>query len=426
MSKPNPVSDFLKIVNSDKSKYARRPKNEPEVEQTQESEFWNTDGSILGQPITKPMARFEALRESVKPTKVANEWIDEFTESSMESSSNIATNRIGMIRQHLTPPTITNDIIMDSNFDDSSLNEMNIDDARNDDSTNYTIDEFILDTLGPKELFNVARTSPQLLKIVLDSNKRKLKLNKYIEKYWIETFSNLPRITNDQMDTIKWILDNNAVDPNIKDQNGSTALVSAAAKHNETLVKILLDEGADPDIKDRYGVTPLIWASRRIGLKPMGNEKIVKMLLDKGADPNIKETYGQTALIWASQSKENEKIVKMLLDRGADPNIISNQTYSALHKATMAGHENILKLLLDKGADPEIKDKYSDTPLIKASSYGDEKIVKLLLERGADPKIENNEGENALSWASKKGYENIVNMLNKAMKAGVRVPNSRL
>ena len=55
---------------------------------------------------------------------------------------------------------------------------------------------------------------------------------------------------------------NERVDPNIAEQNGSTALMGAAFKGHASVVTVLLaDKRVDPSIADQNGFTALICAA---------------------------------------------------------------------------------------------------------------------------------------------------------------------
>jgi hypothetical protein len=139
--------------------------------------------------------------------------------------------------------------------------------------------------------------------------------------------------------------------------------------HRE-VVKTLLDGGADPNIKNKDGSTALMIASQD------GHLEVVKTLLDGGADPNQKRK-GITALMLASQFGHLE-IVKTLLDRGVDLNIkTDSHRATALMLASQYGHLEIVKTLLDRGADPDITNIYGSTAVEIASQAGHSEIVKL-------------------------------------------------
>jgi ankyrin repeat protein len=78
-------------------------------------------------------------------------------------------------------------------------------------------------------------------------------------------------------------------DPNAKDAEGWTGLMSAAWRGNTDALKLLLDAGAAVDAQDAYGWTALMRASEE------GHLDAVKLLLARGADPGARNALGQTA-----------------------------------------------------------------------------------------------------------------------------------
>ena len=210
-------------------------------------------------------------------------------------------------------------------------------------------------------------------------------------------------------ETVVSLLLSKGVDPDIKDNNGRSPLSLAALGGHETVVNLLLLEGVAPDSKDRYGRTPLSWAAWS------GHEVIVILLHLKGADPDSKDKDGRSPLSWAA-SRGHEKLVDLLLSKGADPDSKDKDGRSPLSWAAWSGHDAVVILLHLKGVDLDVKDMYDRTPLTHAAKHGRERIVELLLSKGVDPAFKDNEGQTPLSLAISSGHEGIIKLLRANVK----------
>ena len=129
-----------------------------------------------------------------------------------------------------------------------------------------------------------------------------------------------------------------AIDLDILDSNGDTALSWAASSGHGAVVNMLLAKGANPDTTNRFGRTPLILAAK------FGNEAAVLLLLAKGAKLDITDNDSNTALICAAQNGY-EAIVRQLLTNGAKHDIKNIHGETALSLATKHAHGSVVSLL---------------------------------------------------------------------------------
>ena len=93
------------------------------------------------------------------------------------------------------------------------------------------------------------------------------------------------------------------INPNLTDNFGWTALISAALKGQTEAVKALLKNGAKPNLEDNNGRTALMWAAST------GQAETAKILLDNGANPDIKDKEGKTAWDYIKGKKQMELIL---------------------------------------------------------------------------------------------------------------------
>lgn len=81
--------------------------------------------------------------------------------------------------------------------------------------------------------------------------------------------------------------------PEARNKNGATALMSAVLMKNEEMVDLLIAHKAKIDDDGFKGMTPLMWAAN------LGARGIVRKLLAAGADADIVSRQGKTAADYA-------------------------------------------------------------------------------------------------------------------------------
>ena len=86
-------------------------------------------------------------------------------------------------------------------------------------------------------------------------------------------------------------------------------LITAAVMRDKAAVKELLDDGKYPDVRQKDGVTPLMIAAAN------GDVDTASLLLGKGADPNLR-AGGKSALSLAKE-KNAASMVQLLQSKGA-------------------------------------------------------------------------------------------------------------
>jgi len=94
-------------------------------------------------------------------------------------------------------------------------------------------------------------------------------------------------------------------------------LFQALQKSDAAAVKRLLEGGVDPNVKDANGTPALMDAVLFAGPDSM------KLLLDRGADVNATNTAGATALMWAMPDLAKSRL---LIASGADVNARAKNT----------------------------------------------------------------------------------------------------
>ena len=99
-------------------------------------------------------------------------------------------------------------------------------------------------------------------------------------------------VIDNDLSQVKAIL-KTAVDVNLQDDNGWTALHFAAQAFNEELIVYLLKKKADPNVQNGYGNTPL-WVAL---FNCQGQKtKVFDAFLKHGANPQLKNYSGSSPL----------------------------------------------------------------------------------------------------------------------------------
>ena len=205
--------------------------------------------------------------------------------------------------------------------------------------------------------------------------------------------------------------------------DGSTSLMTSAAKGNASRAERLIDKGADPNETNINDWTALMFAARE------GHADVVKLLLDSGADPNLvsKRITGNTQAPYPNTTALREAIrnghvaiANTLLDNGAEPDS------TAFAIAGGVNDISLLEKMVAMGADPSAPsagpDRYHPSALCVASVDGKAETVQWLLEKGVDPNTIAL-GCNPLRAAVNGGHLDVVKLL-LAAGANPNVPSS--
>jgi ankyrin repeat protein len=162
----------------------------------------------------------------------------------------------------------------------------------------------------------------------------------------------------------------------IPDAQQAKPLHHAAANNQIQAMIMLLDRGANVEEHDKYQFTPLHHASKN------GHTKAMSLLLDREAKVDSRDQRQTPPLHYAAR-EGHVGAVQCLLNRGADINSKTSANTTALHSAVGNNHIETAKLLIDRGADINAYDHNVGTALQLACAVGHAEVVEMLLERQA-------------------------------------------
>lgn len=176
-----------------------------------------------------------------------------------------------------------------------------------------------------------------------------------------------------------------------------TPLMYAARQGSLAVARVLVEAGADLNLKDPEGTTALVLAILNLHFDTAA------LLVEKGADPNLAdgtgmaalyatvdmntlgEVYGRPARRFSEQWSALD-LIRLLLRRGANPN--AQLRLPTLYRAHTPGEGTLAE---------------GSTPLMRAAKNGDAAAMRLLLDNGADPGLTQNNGTTALMMAAGLG-----------------------
>jgi ankyrin repeat protein/tetratricopeptide (TPR) repeat protein len=127
---------------------------------------------------------------------------------------------------------------------------------------------------------------------------------------------------------------------------------------------------------------------------------------------NATDRQGWTALHFASLDG-HDTTVKLLIEKRATVNAKTKDGCTPLHISCMSGRRATAGILMDGDAEIEARDKDQRTPLYYACKSGDPSIVSLLIERSADIRARTKHLSTPLHISCMNGHLETVELLLK-------------
>ncbi|XP_055506826.1 cortactin-binding protein 2 isoform X3 [Leucoraja erinacea] len=207
---------------------------------------------------------------------------------------------------------------------------------------------------------------------------------------------------------LSMLLNEDGNDINHPDEEGSSALYSAAKYGYTDCLTLLLNSGAQVDAVGKNLFTPLCAAAAE------GHAGCTEMLIACGANINYAAEDGQTPL-YLSSINGHDECTLILLEAGVDYNTMTINGWTPFHAAVNSGHIDCLKLLMYHRVsgdtrfadDSECKSSSTDPDCTGGSDkFRAENMVSADLINHADK-----EGWTAAHIAASKGFKNCLEVL---------------
>lgn len=132
--------------------------------------------------------------------------------------------------------------------------------------------------------------------------------------------------------------------PNLKDDDGNTALWWFASEGEVGTIQVLLECGADPNIPCQANTSPLMAAAKYSSLADSSLQTIatLSLLIAAGADVNQHSDSGITALMCAAHGGQVE-IADYLFSHDANANLVDSTGMTAADWAKRHGHPEVAR-----------------------------------------------------------------------------------
>ncbi len=191
---------------------------------------------------------------------------------------------------------------------------------------------------------------------------------------------------------------------NARDENGLSAVLTAAYYQEPDIASLLVQRGAELNVFEACAVGELVRVQELIKLQPdlinayapdgfqplglaafFGHTALVEWLLEVGAEVNSPSRNAMRVMpLHSAVANKRTDIVRLLLDHGADVNAAQADDFTPLHEAAQNGLLDVTQWLIDRGAaiNPRLASN-GKTPLTLALEGQHDGVAHLLKQHGA-------------------------------------------
>ncbi|KAL2785520.1 ankyrin repeat-containing domain protein [Aspergillus keveii] len=154
------------------------------------------------------------------------------------------------------------------------------------------------------------------------------------------------------------------------ESSNENAIHFAARGGHRSLIKLVVGHGVNPRLRDLEGETPLIWAAAA------KHPDVVRILLTYYSDVSEKRQQLEAALDWAADRSYNDVFVEILKVPHSRYNHTAPLDSAPLAVAAIMGRESVVQTLLN---DPYVRGK-ERTIFRRALTAGDTTTVRAMID----------------------------------------------
>lgn len=209
---------------------------------------------------------------------------------------------------------------------------------------------------------------------------------------------------NGSAEALQLLIDSGNIDLTACDQDGSNALIAAAAMGHVKVLEMLIG-AIGPEVVDllerqSHGMSAAMYAAQN------GAVETLRCLLDHGANVDAVSSTGLTALLYAA-ANQRAGAVNLLIEKRANVNVLTPSEDSALIFAAANKQMAVFKALLAAGANVAQHNQKGFSAALYAAIHGQIGMLEMLLDAGADIHQTDSRGRNLADWALLRNHEDM-------------------